>query len=114
MKERQEERLSPLPKIGEGFGEWFEALLRMKEGWVVVKKEMSLLNILKEHNVVCFLKCLGIICARGSVWNWAEPLLFVVTPKEEIADGILIHLRFQHPAEPRWVRSILIATFRHS
>jgi hypothetical protein len=36
MKERQEERLSPLPKIGEGFGEWFEALLRMKEGWVVV------------------------------------------------------------------------------
>jgi hypothetical protein len=27
-----------LPKIGEGFGEWFEALLRMKEGWVVVKK----------------------------------------------------------------------------
>ena len=25
MKERQEERLSPLPKIGEGFGEWFEA-----------------------------------------------------------------------------------------
>ena len=38
MKERQEERLSPLTKIGEGFGEWFEALLRMKEGWVVVKK----------------------------------------------------------------------------
>ena len=38
MKERQEERLSPLPKIGEGLGEWFEALLRMKEGWVVVKK----------------------------------------------------------------------------
>ena len=36
MKERQEERLSPLTKIGEGFGEWFEALLRMKEGWVVV------------------------------------------------------------------------------
>ena len=27
-----------MPKIGEGFGEWFEALLRMKEGWVGVKK----------------------------------------------------------------------------
>jgi len=25
MYERQEERLSPLPKIGEGFGEWSEA-----------------------------------------------------------------------------------------
>ena len=25
MSERQEERLSPLPKIGEGFGEWSEA-----------------------------------------------------------------------------------------
>ena len=29
-------QLSPLPKIGEGFGEWSEALLRIKEGWVVV------------------------------------------------------------------------------
>jgi len=27
MKERQEERLSPLPTIGEGFREWFEVLL---------------------------------------------------------------------------------------
>ena len=25
MNERQEERLSPSPKIGEGFGEWSEA-----------------------------------------------------------------------------------------
>jgi len=25
MYERQEERLSPLPEIGEGFGEWSEA-----------------------------------------------------------------------------------------
>ena len=25
MNERQEERLSPLPEIGEGFGEWSEA-----------------------------------------------------------------------------------------
>ena len=46
MKERQEERLSPLPKIGEGFGEWFEALLRMKEGWVVVK---NIINVLKSR-----------------------------------------------------------------
>ena len=46
MKERQEERLSPLPKIGEGFGEWFEALLRTKEGWVVVKK---IINVLKSR-----------------------------------------------------------------
>ena len=30
MKERQEERLSPLPKIGEGFGEWFEILLKIR------------------------------------------------------------------------------------
>ena len=30
MKERQEERLSPLPKIGEGFGEWFEFLLKIR------------------------------------------------------------------------------------
>jgi hypothetical protein len=35
MKERQEERLNPLPKIGEGFGEWFEALLRIRRvGWL--------------------------------------------------------------------------------
>ena len=31
-------QLKPLPTIGEGW-KWFEALLRMKEGWVVVKKE---------------------------------------------------------------------------
>ena len=30
MKERQEERLSPLTKIGEGFGEWFEILLKIR------------------------------------------------------------------------------------
>jgi len=30
MKERQEERLSPLSKIGEGLGEWFETLLRIR------------------------------------------------------------------------------------
>ena len=35
-----------MPKIGEGFGEWFEALLRTKEGWVVVKK---IINVLKSR-----------------------------------------------------------------
>ena len=35
MYERQEERLSPLPKIGEGFGEWSEAFLARKVGWSV-------------------------------------------------------------------------------
>jgi hypothetical protein len=30
MKERQEERLSLLPTIGERFGEWFEVLLRTR------------------------------------------------------------------------------------
>ena len=37
MNERQEERLSPLPKIGEGFGEWSEAFLARKVGWSVKK-----------------------------------------------------------------------------
>ncbi|WP_258042848.1 hypothetical protein [Xylanibacter ruminicola] len=32
MKERQEERLSLLPKIGERFREWFEALSYGKRG----------------------------------------------------------------------------------
>ena len=35
MYERQEERLSPLPEIGEGFGEWSEAFLARKVGWSV-------------------------------------------------------------------------------
>ena len=43
MKERQEERLSPLPKIGEGFGEWFEILLRIRRTKEVVKK--TILNL---------------------------------------------------------------------
>jgi hypothetical protein len=30
MEERQAERLSLLPKIGEGLGEWFEVLLRIR------------------------------------------------------------------------------------
>ena len=37
-------QLSPLPKIGEGFGEWSEALLRIKEGWVVVTMQGSALQ----------------------------------------------------------------------
>ena len=35
MYERQEERLSPLPKIGEGFGEWSEVLLARRIRWSV-------------------------------------------------------------------------------
>ena len=35
MNERQEERLSPLPEIGEGLGEWSEALLARRVGWSV-------------------------------------------------------------------------------
>ena len=30
-------QLSPLPKIGEGFGEWSEAFLARKVGWSVKK-----------------------------------------------------------------------------
>jgi hypothetical protein len=33
MIERQAERLSLLPMIGERFGEWFEAFLARKVGW---------------------------------------------------------------------------------
>ena len=37
-------QLSPLPKIGEGFGGWSEARLRTKEGWVVVTMQGSALQ----------------------------------------------------------------------
>ena len=77
------------------------------------KKRTILFHVIKKKHILSILKCLAIVIATGRARNWAEPLLFVVTPKEEIADGILIHLRFQHPAEPRLVRRILIATFRH-
>jgi len=46
MKERQEERLSPLPKIGEGFGEWFEILLRIRRTKEVVKKTILNLKVI--------------------------------------------------------------------
>ena len=44
MYERQEERLSPLPEIGEGFGEWSEAFLARKVGWSVKKVQGGALH----------------------------------------------------------------------
>ena len=40
MYERQEERLSPLPEIGEGFGEWSEAP-SYEEGVLGIAKRQS-------------------------------------------------------------------------
>jgi hypothetical protein len=41
---RKEATFSVGSKIGEGFGEWSEALLRIKEGWVVVTLQGSALQ----------------------------------------------------------------------
>ena len=56
-------------------------------------------NVFQEQRVLCLIEFLE-ISGTGQIGRRTEILLLVVTPQEEIADGILIHNGFQNPRPP--------------
>ena len=63
-------QLSPLPKIGEGFGEWSEALLRRRRvGWLWpagLALQLCFLSVTKENEVI------GMVFAKLFVYLQSE------------------------------------------